>query len=477
VLAPMARNAACAVRSAIAGRSPLRKEIPPRRPGWRSGARSACAIAVVSSPLLGSLYGCDVSLSATASIGQSCTVDQDCPPGQRCIGPTANSGTCELALDAAALDSGDATVPSDGGLQSERDAAEAGDAGEPEASAPDGGDAGEPDAITPDGGDSGEPDGFTPDGGDSGEPDSSGCPSSFPPSTLILFGGMDTTNFGDTWLWDGASWSIVDAGDAAGPSPRSGAAMATACGYAVLVGGTGAVPSDGGSPIKGDAWLWNGSRWQPAPTAPAARFAGAAGTLGSTLYLFGGEGPRGVDPQESGLLAWDGGAWSTPPQSSPSGPPPRAYPVLVTTAGGLLVFGGLDTAGNVLSDTWLLTDSSWQLLDDGGTQSGPAFQAAGAASIVGAVVMFGGLDENFDTLGDTWLWDGGSWSRIPAEAGGPPARAYPAMGTLNGQVVMFGGLDENFDTLGDTWLWDGGSWVRGPDAGPSQRTGATITAY
>ena len=394
---------------------------------------------------------------------------------------TPKSSTCEGALDASVQDSADATVPNDGVSQSASGSGEADaqDAGAPDASDVDAQDAGAPDASEADAQDAGAPDASEADAQDAGAPDAGGlCKPTFPPSTLVLFGGEGVNrNLGDTWLWNGAAWTPVDAGDAVSPPPRQAAAMATACGYAVLMGGTGPVPIDGGFNIKGDAWLWDGSRWQPAPSAPAPRYAGAAATLGSTLYLFGGLGP-GIDAMELGLLAWNGVVWSTPTQSSPSGPVPRLFPVVVSVGSGLLVFGGADIIGDVFPDTWLLTDTSWQLLDDGGADSGPALQAAGATSVDGSVVMFGGIDENCETLGDTWLWNGGVWSKVPAQGdGGPPPRAYPAMGTLNGQVVLFGGQDANNVPLGDTWLWDGGSWVRGPDAGPTPRTGSAMTAY
>jgi hypothetical protein len=419
-----------------------------------------------------SIFSLDACSQSQQGCSQPCRMDDGCPPGQSCIVTTPTGATCEIAVNAAMGDDAGATVDAD---------ADAGDhtlgnADVPQAdtgAAPSTGDVGVAEASPGEGATSdAKPD-------DEGNADANGfCMPTVSPSTLVLFGGEGAMNFGDMWLWDGAAWSSVDAGDAASPPSRSSAATATVCGHAVLVGGTGARPSDGGSPLKGDAWLWDGSRWQPAPSAPPARFGAAAATLGSTLYLFGGQGSRGIDATESGLLAWDGGAWSTPLQSSSSGPPPRVYPVVVSVAGGVLVFGGEDDLADVLSDTWLLTDASWQLLDDGGADSGPALQAAGAASVGGgSVVMFGGLDENTTPLGDTWLWDGGAWSKAPMQRNGPPPRAYPVMGTLNGQVVLFGGSDATGVPLGDTWLWDGGSWVRGPDAGPPPRSNAAMTTY
>src|SRR2546427_652082 len=72
---------------------------------------------------------------------------------------------------------------------------------------------------------------------------------------VVLFGGSGASGpLGDTWEWDGTSWSQVPS---SGPSVRSGHAMAydTVRGHVVLFGGT-----LGHSGVYfGDTWQWNGT--------------------------------------------------------------------------------------------------------------------------------------------------------------------------------------------------------------------------
>ena len=111
-------------------------------------------------------------------------------------------------------------------------------------------------------------------------------------SHLVLFGGATESGvLGDTWIWDGVSWSQgdVDAGDpdSSAPPGRQGAAMSSTCGLAVLAGGLGI--EDGGTGIAlADAWQWNGATWLPSAAPPSRNYAAAA-TLGTTAVLFGGE--------------------------------------------------------------------------------------------------------------------------------------------------------------------------------------------
>jgi hypothetical protein len=137
---------------------------------------------------------------------------------------------------------------------------------------------------------------------------------------IVLFGGATHTSdpvpgagvccatdtLGDTWLWDGRTWTEATAG--AGPPPRSGARMAydAARGVVVLFGGNYNQGPRQGIPLN-DTWTWNGSAWlqQQVDSSPPAKN-GAAMT-----YDFAGEAVIlvGADPADT-LWSWDGAAWS-----------------------------------------------------------------------------------------------------------------------------------------------------------------------
>ena len=84
---------------------------------------------------------------------------------------------------------------------------------------------------------------------------------------LVLFGGSKgLTSMGDTWTWDGASWTALGVN---GPAARNSAVVVALAGTMFLFGGD---PSQGTSFT--DSWTWNGAAWSPlsigyGPVAPA----------------------------------------------------------------------------------------------------------------------------------------------------------------------------------------------------------------
>src|ERR1022692_1720023 len=100
------------------------------------------------------------------------------------------------------------------------------------------------------------------------------APMAYDPGTsqLVLFGGnFGSGNFGDTWTWDGTTWSLLSS---TGPSARQGAAMAydPATSQLVIFGGF-----HGGE--LGDTWTWNGTAWtqlSPTPSPPVRYVASMA---------------------------------------------------------------------------------------------------------------------------------------------------------------------------------------------------------
>ncbi len=118
--------------------------------------------------------------------------------------------------------------------------------------------------------------------------------------TVVLFGGFTraaggTVTFGDTWTWDGSTWTKQS--PASSPPARGAASMAydAATGTVVLFGGSGA-----NGPFS-DTWTWDGSTWtkQNPATHPGALFLSAMAydAATKTVVLFGGasnSGPSGA---------------------------------------------------------------------------------------------------------------------------------------------------------------------------------------
>ncbi|MDQ6739827.1 MAG: fibronectin type III domain-containing protein, partial [Actinomycetota bacterium] len=89
------------------------------------------------------------------------------------------------------------------------------------------------------------------------------------------------------------------------------------------------------------------------------------------------------------------------------------------------------------------------------------------------VLMFGGKNSVGTALNETWTYDGTNWAQLnPATS--PPARwgAAIAYNAANSTVVMFGGL-AGTTYMVDTWIWNGTTWTKGPTAGPAKRFDAS----
>src|SRR5262249_58021983 len=117
--------------------------------------------------------------------------------------------------------------------------------------------------------------------------------------------------------WDGTNWA--QRLPAASPPPRqdSGMAYDLACGCTVLFGG-----QNQNNGALGDTWEWNGSSWTQRVPSPAPRD-GAASVYDLTrarTVLFGGSnGVMFADTWE-----WDGTHWFR--QTTTTAPPPRSLP-------------------------------------------------------------------------------------------------------------------------------------------------------
>ena len=97
-----------------------------------------------------------------------------------------------------------------------------------------------------------------------------------------------------------------------------------------------------------------------------------------------------------------------------------------------------------------------------------------------AVVLFGGVDSNGSLLNDTWEWNGTSWVSIgshtaPAARMGHAMSYDPGEGSTPlrghwGEIILFGGESASGLKLGDTWAYrsTGTRYVRG-DVGFDQR--------
>ncbi len=152
----------------------------------------------------------------------------------------------------------------------------------------------------------------------------------------------------------------------------------------------------------------------------------------------------------------------------------------------VVLFGGADEK-QVLNETWILKDTSWEKV------SGDAPAARTFANIVydeanNRFILFGGNKVLFgpDTLGnqfllnDTWELKNKKWKKLKTEnAPSPRAEAAMAYDSERNKIVLFGGYqftDDglNYIKLNETWEFDGTDWKKIFVTGPSPRNGAAM---
>ena len=330
----------------------------------------------------------------------------------------------------------------------------------------------------------------------------------------LLYGGEGSG--GETWGWNGSTWSIVEAGGP--PNYATGAAMAhdPVRHATVLFGGH----RDGLN--LGTTWELTSAGWAQRSTtgpSPRSKHSLVYDAAHGTVVLFGGSSnsPNLVDSE---TWSWNGSAWTA---LMPDGPQARTGQAMAydTFRSRALIFGGADPNGDAYGETWQWTGSYWTLL----AATGPSARTGASAaydSIRRMIVLFGGASSG-PLLSETWEWNGYFWSRISQF--GPSTRLHHAMsydpvqevtscsveslrpdsiaatcgsGTAvrgrrfrrparspeashamayyptRQRTVLFGGRNADGD-LADTWEWDGAAWSQIAAVGPSARHDHTLT--
>jgi sugar lactone lactonase YvrE len=277
----------------------------------------------------------------------------------------------------------------------------------------------------------------------------------------VMFGGVGSINdLNDTWVWNGTNWTnVTPANPANSPSARGDLSMVydAAQGEVVMFGGGAS-----GAPL-GDTWLWNGTTWTQVTglaTSPSARFNAAMAYDAATgqVVLFGGI--EGTDLGDTWV--WNGSTWTNMTPSSPSLSPlarEGASMAYDAALGEVILFGGYDENGIFDSDTWAWSGSSWTQLSPASSPAnlpGRISAAMDYDAAMGQLVMFGGEDSN-GGFSDTWVLTGTSTSNLTwtqQAATGPSARQASAMvyDAAQGKVVLFGGNGSS-GAVSDTWTW------------------------
>ena len=319
---------------------------------------------------------------------------------------------------------------------------------------------------------------------------------------VVMFGGRDRGgDLGDTWTWDGDSWTQQH--PATSPSARSGAAMAYDAAHHIMVmfGGYQMGMYSPNSGPQQETWTWDGSTWHRVATAhqPAALEAGmafdqATGQLVLVASGFGvatatvsnglnvGRAPAGLPPNHGstvvpgpGMGATVGGGSTSlavplHPQVNPV-PVPAAIPQMLSSRGVTTwTWSGSDwvrhAAGSPPSDAagqlypaWneasrrvdLVTSAPMQVCSFGEAmvQSGPGKPAATGSAASGSAVR----------------WSGGVALPAPSHVATPvmpatPMHPVPVPPSMCGTTVPMNvptGCPSSCSPI-HQWRWDGAAW-------------------
>ncbi|MBX3376256.1 MAG: hypothetical protein KF678_04550 [Phycisphaeraceae bacterium] len=281
-------------------------------------------------------------------------------------------------------------------------------------------------------------------------------------SKIIVFGGFlgGFGSYGDTWSWNGTSWSLISE---TGPIARSVHAMAydAARDRIVLFGGNA-----GGA--LGDTWEWDGESWTevfPA-TSPPARFnhAMAYDSVRNVVVLTGGFGAvRYDDTWEFNGTTWTQRTGGFTNFTGRNGHAMEFDP----SRNKMVIFGGFITGNIRVGDTWEMGPSGWTQV----ATTGPSGrQYTGGLTYnpdTQLIYLFGGQigPASGDRMNDLWSWNGTAWSLVhpgtPAPTPVPstePNRRDQHMTIYDRarrQLVVFGGFQGTGlgGVAGDTWTF------------------------
>lgn len=150
-------------------------------------------------------------------------------------------------------------------------------------------------------------------------------------------------------------------------------------------------------------------------------------------------------------------------QNTVAGPTGRFGQSCTVVNDALVLFGGINDKGVRQCDTWINTNVHtheypvWEMLD---TVLSPPPRGAHAGCYGGddRAVIFGGIDSVGNRLGDTWLLDLSEaapvWHEVITPVS-PPARSGHSLTWIGGRkMILFGGRGTRFEVLNDVWLLD-----------------------
>jgi len=227
---------------------------------------------------------------------------------------------------------------------------------------------------------------------------------------VVQYGGQPMDSFEcvrETWEWDTQTWVQKEVES---PFACDHFAMVydNANAEVILFGGQAEsmVPNN-------ETWSWDGETWTSvSKTGPRSRahFGFEYDPTHEQILLYGGYTGSVFDD----FWAWKDNAWQ---EINFPGPGTLSHFGMTYDANvnALVIFGGASTASSFISlsnKTWILTDGAWSELDLENSPSIRGLPAMAYDPERKKILLYGGFDSNGNELSDTWEWDGNQWSCI-----------------------------------------------------------------
>jgi hypothetical protein len=179
------------------------------------------------------------------------------------------------------------------------------------------------------------------------------------------------------------------------------------------------------------------------------------------FFVFGGI--YGTSSRSNALHSYDPVAnlWTTLTADGAVGSPPARAQCGIAwdyARSRLVVFGGSDSAGVRLGDTWEWDGTAWTNVTPAGTSpSARSFCALAYDSVNGKILLFGGNSGTHQN--DTWHWDGTTWTQL-APLTVPATRQQHLMVERLDQLDIVMAVGQNTARHADTWRWNGADWIQ-----------------
>ena len=254
---------------------------------------------------------------------------------------------------------------------------------------------------------------------------------------IVLFGGtnvISNSDMNDTWEYDGNDWAQVPTQNQ--PSARRFSKMeydATRARVVLFGGGLGGY----GTPVHGDTWEWDGASWTfrtPAASPPARWGHGMAYDFARARIVLTNGSPGGTAILMADAWTWDGTNWSQVP-AAPT-PPTTGLGLANDPVHEVVVrFGGVGTG----AETWLFDHVSWRRDPRSLAPSSRSWFPLAHDVPRGRTILFGGAAGAAALLNDTWEYDPGAIARwTPSGSGCPGTSGVPALQPASGSLPIVG---------------------------------------